>query len=326
MKKKIILVSNTSWSLYKFRFSLIKNINKEGYNIISCAINDDLYQSKLNDYSRFVFLNKKKKIKFPIINDLITSINFVFLILKEKPNICLFFTIKPNILFSLICSFLGRTYINNITGLGSIFLLKNKLIRSILLLTYRIVLKKSKLIFFQNNDDHQIFLKNKIVNKSNSKVLPGSGINTQIKQFATFKKNNNENINFIFVARLIKDKGVVEYIKAAKNILNKYNRVTFTIFGNFDYSNPSHIKKDIFFNLIKSSNILYKGFNDNILIEISRSDCLVLPSYREGLSRTLLEAGLLSKPSITSDVPGCKDVIINNYNGLLCKPMDIDDL
>ena len=128
------------------------------------------------------------------------------------------------------------------------------------------------------------------------------------------------------LSRLIKDKGIYEYIEASQIINEKYNNIEFKLIGNIDYNNPSSIKKNELDNLIKDSKIIYKNFQDNIYEEINKSDCIILPSYREGLPRTLLEAGILKKPAITSNVPGCRDVIDHNYNGLICEPKNALDL
>ena len=123
--QKIIVVSNTSWSLYKFRLSLIKKISFDGHSVISCAINDDIEKNKLESFSKFIFLNRII-FNFPILKELYYIFNFVLLVLKEKQDLCLFFTIRPNIFFSIVCIIFRKKYVCNITGLGSIFLKKTK--------------------------------------------------------------------------------------------------------------------------------------------------------------------------------------------------------
>ena len=323
--KKILLVSNSSWSIYKFRLSLLNFLKNNNYEVISCAIHDDEYANAISKNSKFISFNSNNKYKLKFINELYIFLKFSILILKIKPSICLFFTAKPNIIFSISSIIFRQKYINNITGLGSIFLKKNRGIKLFFNFLYKISLSKSKQVFFQNNDDYNYFTSNKLCNKNISKVIPGSGINTNIQKFYKPKTNDGKKY-FLCLSRLIKDKGIYEYIEASKIINEKYNNIEFKLIGNIDYNNPSSIKKNELDNLIKDSKIIYKNFQDNIYEEINKSDCIILPSYREGLSRTLLEAGILKKPAITSNVPGCRDVIDHNYNGLICEPKNALDL
>ena len=323
--KKILLVSNSSWSIYKFRLSLLNFLKNNNYEVISCAIHDDEYANAISKNSKFISFNSNNKYKLKFINELYIFLKFSILILKIKPSICLFFTAKPNIIFSISSIIFRQKYINNITGLGSIFLKKNRGIKLFFNFLYKISLSKSKQVFFQNNDDYNYFISNKLCNKNISKVIPGSGININIQKFYKPKINDRKKY-FLCLSRLIKDKGIYEYIEASKIINEKYNNIEFKLIGNIDYNNPSSIKKNELDNLIKDSKIIYKNFQDNIYEEINKSDCIILPSYREGLSRTLLEAGILKKPAITSNVPGCRDVIDHNYNGLICEPKNALDL
>ncbi len=325
INKKILIVSNSSWSIYKFRLSLINFLDNNNFDVIACAIHDEEYKKKINKNAKFYSFNSNKKFKLKLINEIYIFIKFSILILKIRPSICLFFTAKPNIIFSISSIIFKRKYINNITGLGSIFLKKNKVLKIFFNFLYKISLSRSKYIFFQNNDDYNYFINNKLCKKDISKVIPGSGINTNIKKFYKTKINDGKKY-FLCLSRLIRDKGIYEYIEASKIINEKYNNIEFKLIGNIDYNNPSSIKEVDLYNLFKNSKIIYKNFQENVYDEINKCDCIILPSYREGLSRTLLEAGILKKPAITTNVPGCRDVIYHNYNGLICEPMNAEDL
>lgn len=325
-KNKVLLVSNSSWSILNFRLSLIKHLKKNNFIVITCSIHDDKYQKKLEEDTDFYSFNSNKNFRISFINEFYIFIKFILLLKRTKPSICLFYTSKPNIIFSICTSILRIKYINNITGLGSIFLKKNEVIKFLFKILYKVSLYKSNCVFFQNNDDYNFFIKNKLTKTINSKVIPGSGINIELKNFYKPKKKNKDLKVFLCLSRLIKDKGIYEFIDASKIINNKYNNVIFKLIGDTDYNNPSSIKfSDLEYSLSKSK-ITYENFKENIYEEINECDCLILPSYREGLSRTLLEAGILKKPSITSNVPGCKDVIQHNYNGLICEPKNASDL
>ena len=323
---KVLLVSNSSWSIYNFRLPLIKHLEKNNLKVITCAIHDDKYQKNISKHSDFHSFNSNNNFKIKLINEIYIFIKFILLLNSKKPDICLFYTAKPNIIFS-ICAIIFKTkYINNITGLGSIFLQKNEVIKFLFKLFFKISLSKSKCVFFQNNDDYKYFIKNKLAKRNNSKIIPGSGININIKNYYKPKKRNKDYIVFLCLSRLIRDKGIYEYIEASRVINSKYDNVKFKLIGSTDYNNPSSIKFSDLKDKLLESKIKYKNFKDYIYEEINECDCIILPSYREGLSRTLLEAGILQKPSITSNVPGCRDVIKHKFNGLLCEPKNASDL
>jgi glycosyltransferase involved in cell wall biosynthesis len=176
-------------------------------------------------------------------------------------------------------------------------------------------------VIFENEDDSEEFIRRDIIRKRQATVIPGSGIDTKAFKHR-YGISKSKNITFLLIARLIKDKGVVEYVEAVKAIRYKYPDARFKILGSFYFDNPSAISKDEVNSWVESGTIEYLGYTDNVLDEIEKVDCIVLPSYREGLSRVLLEAGSMSKPIITTNVTGCKEVVDDGYNGFLVKPKD----
>ena len=317
----ILLTSNSCWNLFNFRHDLIKELNKKHTIIIVAPY--DKYLKKITYKNIFfspIYLKRNKK---SIISDFICLIQYFFIIKKYKPDYLIAFTIKPNI-YSSIASFFSKTKtINNITGLGST-LLKNNYFTKFIFLFYKIAFRNSYKIIFQNTDDKELFIKKKISYENNSILIPGSGIN--INNFLKYQYPKNKIFTFLYNGRLIKDKGIKEYIEAAKIVKKKYKKIKFVIMGSLDTNNPNSINKNYLEKNINQGNIHYIGFRDNPLSFIKKVDCIVLPSYREGLSRSLLESMALSKPIITSNVPGCKELVINNSNGFLCEPKSSNDL
>jgi glycosyltransferase involved in cell wall biosynthesis len=321
--KKVVITINTTWNIYNFRLGLIKALQKNGFEVIAIAPNDE-YQQKLNQESvKCYHININNKGTNPI-EDLKLIYNYYKLLKKIKPNIVLAYTIKPNLYATIACKILKIPIINNISGLGTVFL-NDKLSSKIARVMYKFSLKYSNKVFFQNIDDLNLFINKGLVNKDKTDLLPGSGINTEKFKPKNIKKNNDI-FKFLFIARLVKDKGILEYINAAKIIKQKYKDVEFGVLGAFYPNNPTAITKEEINKWQKENIINYLGVSDNVKDIICNYDCIVLPSYREGLSRVLLEAASMAKPIITTNTPGCKDVVINGENGLLCKVKDAQDL
>ncbi|MFW5613626.1 MAG: glycosyltransferase family 4 protein, partial [Campylobacter hyointestinalis] len=263
------------------------------------------------------------------------SLAFLLIILKTifelyklykqlKPDIVLNFTIKPNIYSSLICRYLKIPCISNITGLGTIFI-KQNFITKIAKFLYKIALNKNKSIFFQNDDDKKLFLKyNLISQKNNIDVLPGSGVD--LDKFKPSPKVDNDKFIFLFIGRLIRDKGISELIEASIMLGAKYDNFKIWLLGELGVQNNTAISQDELNGWLKNDFIEYLGTTDNVADIIAKSDCVVLPSYREGTPRSLLEAAAMAKPIITTNTVGCRDVVSDGINGLLCEVANAKDL
>ena len=321
--KTIAIVINTSWNIYNFRLGLLKALQSDGYQIIAIAPTD-IYSSKfeaLGFEHHNVNINNKGTNPF---EDVKLIWELYRLYKKIKPDILLHYTIKPNIYGTTAAWLAGVPVISNISGLGTVFL-SNKLSSRVAKLLYKIALKFPLKVFFQNNDDRNVFLQLKLVSEEKTEVLPGSGINTN-KLSPIECMQSNLSFSFLFIARLVKDKGLIEYVNAARKLKVKYPTVQFTILGAFYPGNPTAITQQEMFAWEQEEVITYLGTSNNVPSIIANSDCVVLPSYREGLSRVLLEAASMAKPIVTTNVPGCKDVVEDGINGFLCKARDSDDL
>lgn len=319
---KLIITINTSWNIYNFRVGLLKALQKEGYRII-CVAPYDEYADKLKDLGfEYYDIKINNKGTNPI-EDMKLIYNYYKLYKKINPDVILQYTIKPNIYGSIAARFLGKKVISNISGLGTVFLndsISSKIARYL----YKVSLVKNK-VFFQNSEDRDLFIQKKLVKKEQTDLLPGSGINTEIYK-PPENKIENKNLTFMMIARLVKDKGIIEYIEAIKIIKKKYPYIKFKLLGSLYVGNPTAITKNQLNNWIKEDIVEYLGHSDDVKSEILKVDCVVLPSYREGLSRVLLEAASLSKPIITTNTAGCKDVVEHNINGYLCEVRNTLDL
>jgi len=320
--KTIVICSNTSWYLYNFRIGLIRALQEQGYRIVLIAPKDD-YSNRLEGLGcKHYHIDIDNKGTNPI-EDTKLLYQFYQLFKAINPDMLLIYTIKPNIYGGIVSKLLNIPTINVIAGLGTVFLndnLSSKIARWL----YKVSFDNNR-VLFENGDDCEEFLAKNLVKKSQTTLIPGSGINTEAFQPKN-SLSNSKNLLFLLIARLIKDKGVVEYIEAIKSIRTKYPTVKFKILGSYYFGNPSSISEDEVKQWVDDGIIEYLGYTDAVLEEIEKADCIVLPSYREGLSRVLLEGASMSKPIITTDVTGCRDVVDDGENGYLVPPKDSKSL
>ncbi len=326
MPKKIIINVNSAWNLFNFRAGLIVELIGAGYEVIAVAPSDDNVPKLELLGCRFVNLEVDNQ-GTNAIRDLLLLWRYWQLLLKEKPDLCLFYTVKPNVFGSLASTFCGIPFINNVAGLGSVFISGGWLKRIVTTL-YKIALKNSIKVFFQNKDDLELFLKYKLINPKIADVLPGSGIN--LNYFSPLKTDTdateNSSFKFLLIARMLKDKGVVEYVQAAQMLKEAGLRAEFCLLGFLDVQNPAAISTEQMNRWVKLGFVKYLGSSDDVREHISNANCIVLPSYREGTPRSLLEAAAMAKPIITTNAVGCKEVVVDGENGMLCEVKNSIDL
>ena len=320
---RIAISINTSWNIYNFRSGLVKTLQKEGHEVIAIAPKDE-YSSKLvselnMEYYPIEIDNKGSN---PI-KDFKLILDYKKVLKKAKIDVLLQYTIKPNIYGTIAAKQLNIPTINNVSGLGTIFINPNTLTSKIGRRLYKFAFKYPFKVFFQNADDRQLFIDHNLVYPNKTDVLPGSGVDLAKFEYSPRRKNGK--FTFLMIARVLYDKGVIEYVQAAKMLLNEMDNVNFQLLGTIDQSKGS-IPIELF-NSWKQDNIIeYLGVTDDVQSKIKEADCIVLPSYREGTPKTLLEALAVGRPIITTNVPGCKETVIDNENGFLCESKNSKDL
>ena len=326
MVKKILISLNTAWNLLNFRAGLIDGLIRSGYEVVAVAPKDE-YVVKLELLGcRFVHLEMDNQGTHPI-RDLLLLWRYFRLLKNEKPDLCLFYTVKPNVYGSLASRLCGIPFINNVSGLGAVFIQGGWLRRFVSAL-YRLAFRNSNRVFFQNRDDLGLFLENKLVKVVLTDVLPGSGIN--LHRFTPTddadRKSFNSAFRFLLIARMLKDKGVVEFVNAAQLLKESGVKAEFCLLGFLDVQNPAAISSEQMKEWTDQGFVKYLGVSDDVREHIASADCIVLPSYREGTPRTLLEAAAMGKPIITTNVVGCKEVVEHGVNGFLCEVKNAQDL
>ena len=325
MSKKILISINTTWNLLNFRAGLINGLISSGFEIIAVAP-PDKYVAELELLGcRFVNLEMDNQGTSPVL-DLLLLWRYWQLLKREKPDLCLFYTVKPNVYGSLASSFCNIPFINNVSGLGSVFIQDGLLWRFVSAL-YRLAFRNSKRVFFQNRDDLGLFLKNRLVKVELTDVLPGSGVNlSHFTPNDSVSKPMTVPFRFLLIARMLKDKGVVEFVNAAQLLKESGVKAEFCLLGFLDIKNPAAISSEKIKEWTDKGYVKYLGTSDDVREHISLAGCIVLPSYREGTPRTLLEAAAMGKPIITTNVVGCKDVVEHGINGFLCEVKNAKDL
>lgn len=349
---KIYFISNHSKSLVLFRADLIKKLVKLGHSVTAFAPEDDTRAKKiLNEIGAHYCKLYYSRTSVNIFKDILYCIRLVKLFKSEKPDIVMLYTNKPIIYGSLAARFAGiKKCFSFVTGLGSVFIeqnIKNKILGAFLIKMYSIALRFNNAIFFLNPDDYQHFLNKKIIQNSQTiEILPGEGVNTaefrsDLRSKIKVKILNGSGVNliqynfheniesnsciFLLIGRLIKDKGILEYIEAAKSIKQKYSKVVFLIVGPTD-TNPTAITLSEINKWKQEKIVNYCGETNNVKSYIKRCTVFVLPSYREGLPRTIVEAMAMGKPIITTDAPGCRETVIHGENGFLVPIKNINRL
>lgn len=324
MKKNIVLVSNTSWFIYNFHLTLLEALHKDGYKVTVVAPKDD-YSQKFEvlgmEYHEIKMNNKGTN---PV-EDAKLILDFYKIYKKIAPDVILQYTIKPNIYGSIAAGMLGVPVISSITGLGTVFL-NDSLSSKVARMLYRIALRSTRKVFFLNSYDRELFIESKLVKSKKADLMPGSGINTEMFKPSEIKIEKHNTVQFLFIARLLKDKGLIEYIEAARKVSAKFVendiKVEFCILGAYYPGNPTAITEVEMKAWELEGCVKYLGTSNDVSVVISEADCIVLPSYREGLSRVLLEAASMEKPIVTTNVPGCKEVVDHDINGYLCDAKD----
>lgn len=322
--KKILVCSNYAWTIYNFRLPLIRALAAEGFQI-EILTQFDGYEVELEKNVDAVYpLSISRKGINPI-TDLLTIANFSSHFRRSKPDLVLLFTIKPVIYGSIAATRMSHIpTIAMVTGLGTAFLLDNWVTRTVRVL-YKFALKKVNHVFFQNTDDRDLFVSQELVLADKIGLLPGSGIDLE-----KFKPQPTDpgrrDMVFLLIARMIRDKGVFEFVEAARIVREVHSNIRFQLLGPLGVENRSAIGKDVIAQWEKDNLIEYLGETDDVIPFIENASCIVLPSYREGTSRVLLEAAAMARPIIATDVPGCREVVEDSVSGFLCEARNPVDL
>ena len=324
MKRTVVISINASWNVVNFRRGLIEAFRREGWRVVALAPTDE-YSPRLAALGvEHVPIEIDSQGLSPV-RDFGLLLRYYRLLRRIRPDVYLGYTAKPNVYGSIAAQALGIRVINNISGLGSAFLGGGLLRRGVALL-YRLALRRSAVVFFQNPEDRDLFLDLGLVRAEQARLVPGSGID--LDRFRPGERPAPPNGEFVFLllGRLLWQKGVREYVEAARLVRRESGNVRFRLLGFLDTPNRSAVPREQVAAWEEEGVVEYLGDTDDVRAAILAADCVVLPSYREGLPRTLLEGAAMARPLIATDVPGCRHVVEHQANGLLCRVGDARSL
>ncbi len=324
MKANIAIIENNIIATNTIREKLTATLMEKGYNVnvLTTGTEADLDQARQKG---FHVIDVKGSTQNPL--DIFTYMHNLSKALKEiKTDVCLTFTIRPAIWGNVVTRRLKIPTVTNITGIGPLFARNNIAYRAARTL-YKFVLQKTARIFFQNYDDMDIFLEKGFVKKERAERVPGSGIDHEFYKPMPQRQPDGKFI-FLFISRLVKDKGILEYVEAARILKDKLPAVECQVLGPVWLQNlkDNTVTEADIRKWVNEGIIDYLGDAKDVRPFIAYADCIVLPSYREGTSNVLLEASSMERPCITCNTTGCKEIVADGETGFLCKVQDAADL
>ena len=323
--KTIALVANSTWNIHNFRLNLLDKFIGEGHDVIVIAPVDQYieYKEKYPAVKHVALRSLDRDSTNPL-KDLVLITELTRKYKRLKPDLVIHFTNKPNIYGAIAARRAKIDSIAIVTGLGYAFI-HNGFIKSVTTALYKYTSKYHKKFIFENIEDRELFENENIITKGQGISVKGCGVNTTY--FHPYPNQEvNEAMVFTFVGRLLYDKGVKEFVEAARIIKLVHPKTQFWLVGELDPDNPATVEKDELIEWVDSDIVYYHGFQRDVRPFISKSDCVVLPSYREAIPRTITEAMAMAKPVITTDTAGCREAVEVEVNGYLAKLRDANDL
>ncbi|MFV0279912.1 MAG: glycosyltransferase family 4 protein [Rhodoblastus sp.] len=323
-RASIVLCANAAWNLVNFRAPVIRALVADGFRVVAVTPADE-YVAQLRemgcDWRKMTMDNKGTSPNA----DAALFLRLVLLLREIRPAAFLGYTIKPNVYGVLAARLLGIPAFPNVSGLGTAFIKENWVTRVVHLL-YRTAFSGATRIFFQNPEDRALFETLRLVPRERAATLPGSGID--LVRFAPRERSlrAGDEIVFLLIARLLRDKGVVEFVEAARLLREKYPNARFRLAGPLGVDNRTAIAREEVEAWVAEGAIDYCGALADVRESIAASDVVVLPSYREGAPRALIEAAAMARATVATDVPGCRHVVENGVTGLLCRVRNAPDL
>lgn len=308
--KKVLILSNLSSGLYDFRRELLEDLIKD-YEVYVSLPQTDEYTEKMKALGCKMICTPFERRGMNPLKDLGLLSQYNKLLKRIHPDIVCTYTIKPNIYGGLVCRMRKIPYISNITGLGTA-LQNGGLLCKVLISMYRLALKKAKVVFFQNRSNMD-FMQKKGIALLNSRLLPGSGVNLSSHCYSEYPSEEN-GIRLLSVFRIMKDKGIEELLDVVNSLGSE--RVRFTLAGSYEEETREKYEP-IIEQLVEENKLTYLGYVDDMQQVYESCHILVHPSYHEGMSNVCLEAAATGRIVITSDVPGCRETVVNNKSGLL---------
>jgi glycosyltransferase involved in cell wall biosynthesis len=312
--RPILIVGNTAWNLAHFREPIIRAFVAEGYRVVAVAMPDGSEQKLSTMGAEFVPAGIVGGSISPI-DDFRFFRQLLNLLTGHNPIALLSFTIKPNVYGGLAARMKGAPFYPTISGIGSAMMASGPMSRLVSFLMRR-ALVGARHVVFQNRDDEALFIEKRLVDQRRTLVVPGSGVD--LTHFAAVPLPAGQPFKFLMIGRLLTDKGVVELVDAIKLLRARGLTFRVRVLGEIGANNPTAVPLEVVERWIADELFTHLPAMEDVRPAIAAADCVILPSYREGLPRSLLEAAAMARPLIATDVPGCRDLIDEGCNGFLC--------
>jgi glycosyltransferase involved in cell wall biosynthesis len=319
----ILMTVNAAWNIWNFRRPLVEALQADGHRITVLAPPDDAVQDLERLGCRVRSLEMSVKGLNPL-QDVRLQRRFARVFREERPDAVLSYTIKNNVFGARAAKSVGLPFLPNVTGLGTAFL-SGKLLQTVTEQLYRQSFAGLPVVFFQNEDDRDLFLDRRLVKADQVRLLPGSGIDLARFAAAPMPDPDAPPV-FLMITRLLRDKGVVEFVEAARQVKVRHPKARFQLLGAVGSENRSAIDRSTLNGWVSEGVVEYLGTTPDVRPAIAAASCVVLPSYREGAPRTLIEAAAMARPVIATDVPGCRAVVDGGVSGFLCTVRSADSL
>lgn len=314
---RILVLANFDVGLHNFRKELLKKLIDDGNEVYISLPYGELVEPLKQMGCKFIETHLSRREMNPV-KDISLFFHYMKIIGKVNPDKIITYTIKPNIYGGWAARLKKIPLYSNITGLGTVFQ-GNGVIAKLVIIMYKLALKKSKTVFFENVENKETIISKGIVKENQACLLNGAGVNLEEYKLCDYPKDGK--IHFLFVGRVMREKGIDEFLYVAQKMYEQGKNVAFDIVGPFEDDYKSIIQK-----LNEKGVINYYGFQGNVKPFIEKSHCFVLPSYHEGMANTLLENGAMGRPLITSNIHGCKEAVKDGVSGYLCKVKDKEDV
>ena len=313
---KILILANFDVGLYQFRKELIEALLAEHSVTLSLPYGE-LVEPLKELGCAFADTDVDRRGINPV-TDLKLLLRYRKLLRSERPDLVITYTIKPNVYGGMACRMAKIPYAVNITGLGTAFQ-KQGMLRKLVVFLYKTALKKAKVVFFENDANRKLFVDEKIVSAEKCCLLSGAGVNLQRYAYAPYP--DGEPVRFLFMGRVMKEKGVEELFAAMKRLRDDGENCCLDVLGGYEENYEPVIRR-----YEAEGWLRYHGYQKDVRPFIEAAHCFVLPSYHEGMANTNLECAAMGRPLITSDIPGCREAVAEGASGLLCRAQDADSL
>jgi glycosyltransferase involved in cell wall biosynthesis len=323
-QKHILLTSNTAWSIHNFRAAVVQGLLDAGFKVTVLAPKDKFSEVLAEMGCKCIDIKMDRNGLSPV-KDLAFLIDFKRHVGKIQPDVIISYTIKNNIYGAIAARAYAIPFIAMIPGLGNAFA-SNNWLQKIAETLYRFAFKKVHKVLFLNQENRDVFVNKSLIDEARSLVMVGEGVDLDHFSFQQLPPCNEQRI-FLFCARLLYDKGVGDFVTAARVIRTNYPAAQFHIVGKLAQSHRQGVSKETLAEWIDGDDIHYLGETNDVRPYIEAAHCVVLPSYyKEGMSRVLMEAAAIGRPIITTDMAGCRETIIDGETGYLFQARDVNSL